>query len=99
MLYFAIRAGNTQKVRMLLDAGADVRYVRPSGYDALIDAMYNDLSETERCSLLSLLIDRGAPLNGVSSYSESALSVASRTGQFQTIRLILAAGADPAPLR
>ncbi len=99
VLHFAIREGNIEKVRVLLDAGADVQYLRPHGYDALIDAMHNSISEPNLLLLLSLLIDRGASLNCVSRYSESALGIASRTGQFDVIRLLLNSGANPAPLQ
>jgi len=47
---------------------------------------------------MRLLIDRGADLDAVSDYGESALSVASNTGRFDAVRLLLDAGADPAPL-
>src|SRR5690349_17883344 len=38
VLYRAIRAGHLAKIELLLNRGADVRYVRSQGYDALIDA-------------------------------------------------------------
>jgi ankyrin repeat protein len=45
-------------------------------------------------ALVEFLIAKGAPLNGQSSYSESALSVASRRGLFELVQVLLAAGCD-----
>ena len=44
--------------------------------------------------ILSLLIDRGAKLDGISSHGETALRVASRVGRFDAVRLLLKAGCD-----
>ena len=38
-LSLAVGGGDLEKIRALLDAGANVRYTRSSGYDVLIDAM------------------------------------------------------------
>ena len=65
VLSLAITAGNRDKITLLLDAGADIRYERPKGYDALIDAMHrqNTARDPELVPIIRLLIDRGARLN------------------------------------
>jgi len=96
----AVGAGDLKAVEALLDAGADIRYVRPSGYTVMIDAMHGRdiLKDPSLLPLLNLLIDRGADIDAVSDYGESALSVASNVGRFDAVKLLLDAGADPAPL-
>jgi ankyrin repeat protein len=97
----AISRGDLEAVQSLLDDGADVRYVRPKGYAALIDAVYAQqmLDDERLVSLLRLLIERGADLDAVSDHGESALSVASRFGRFGAVGVLLDGGADPGPLR
>src|SRR5207245_10409773 len=96
----AVSAGDVEVARALLDAGADVRYVRPHGYTVMIDAMHGRdiVSDDQLLRLQRLLIDRGADLNAVSTYGESALSVSSRVGRFDAVGLLLDAGAAPEPL-
>jgi ankyrin repeat protein len=95
-LSFAIRAGNLRKIELLLEHGADISYQRGRGYEALIDAAHQPGAEL--LPILELLIKRGARLNSMSDYGESALSVVSRNGRFDAVRVLLNAGADPAPL-
>lgn len=99
-LHKAVGAGDLEAVRALLDAGADVRYVRPSGYTVMIDAMHGRdiLKDPSLLQLLNLLIDRGADLDAESEYGESALSVTSNVGRFDAVKLLLDSGANPAPL-
>src|SRR5207248_265298 len=77
-----------------------VRYVRPHDYTALIDAMHGRPIEDDAqlLPLLRLLVERGADLNAISSYGESAARVASRVGRFDAVGVLLDAGADPAQL-
>lgn len=95
-LHAALGEGEPQAVRALIDAGADVRYQRDDGYDALIDAVHGrDVARDPRLlELLALLVERGAPLSGVSAYEESGLRVLSRLGRFDAVQLLLDAGAD-----
>lgn len=96
----AVADGDLEAIRSLLDAGADIRYVRPSGYTVLIDAMHGRSipADDKLLPVLRLLIERGADLDSVSDYGESALRVASRVGRFDAVGLLLDAGANPAPL-
>ena len=96
----AVGEGDLETIRWLLDDGADIRYVRPHGYTVMIDVMHGRsmLEGTDLLAVLRLLIDRGADLDAVSDYGESALSVASRVGRFDAVELLLSSGANPAPL-
>jgi ankyrin repeat protein len=96
----AVSEGDLETIRRLLVEGADIRYVRPHGYTVLIDVMHGRsiLEDTQLLAVLRLLIDRGADLDAVSDYGESALSVASRVGRFDAVKLLLDSGANPAPL-
>ena len=92
----AIQAGNVNKIRFLLDAGADISYRNSDGYDILINAMYGrDIKQDKNLlPILNLLIEKGVEVNGVSSYGESALKVAYRHGRFDAVKLLLDSGAD-----
>lgn len=58
VLGLAVQSGNVDKIQYLLDAGADIHYQRPDGYDVLIDAMYGrDIQACENLvSIVNLLI-------------------------------------------
>jgi ankyrin repeat protein len=96
----ALKEGDPRKVMALIKAGADVRYQREKGYDALIDAVHGrDVGRDPRLlDLLKLLIASGVELSGQSSYRESGLRVLSRIGRFDAVQLLLDAGADKSQL-
>jgi len=96
----ALASGDPGEVERHIVAGGDLRYRDQNGYDALIDAVHGrDIGRDPRLlELLGLLVKHGVDLNGVSNYGESALRVLSRIGRFDGVRLLLEAGADPAPL-
>jgi len=100
VLGLAVRSGNLEKIQLLLDAGADIHYRRADGYDVLIDAMYGRdiLQEQNLIATLNLLISRGAPVNGMSSYGETAIKVAAHIGRFDAVQLLLDLGANPEQL-
>ncbi len=91
-----LSGGDPQAAAALIAAGADVRYRREGGYDALIDAVHGrDIARDPRLmELLELLIAAGADLSGESDYGESGLSVLARIGRFDAVRRLLGAGAD-----
>lgn len=97
----AIREGDLVRVRALIEAGADARYKRAHGYDAVLDAVHGDALDCDLrlLNLLALLAAHGADLSGVSSYGESALRELSRLGRFNAVRWLLNAGADKSQLR
>jgi ankyrin repeat protein len=99
-LYAAARSGDIERIRSALDAGADIRYIRPSRYSVIIDAIYGcaAFEPARLMPILRLLIERGADLDVQSDYGESAIRITSRTGRFDAVGLLLAAGANPEPL-
>jgi ankyrin repeat protein len=92
----ALGEGDPDRIRALIEAGANIRYKCDHGYDALLDAVHHrDIPRDPRLlDLLALLIAHGVDLSGVSSYRESGLRVLSRLGRFDAVRLLLEAGAD-----
>jgi ankyrin repeat protein len=96
----ALGEGDPQRVRALIEAGADIHYKRTYGHDALLDGVhYRDISRDQRLlELLALLVEQGVDLSGVSAYEESGLRVLSRLGRFDGVRLLLDAGADKSQL-
>ncbi|MBB5060846.1 ankyrin repeat protein [Granulicella aggregans] len=86
-----------QKLTELIDGGANIRYKKEHGYDALINAAYGDdvLNNPQLLDILNLLIANGVSLTGMTSYGESCVRVLSRIGRFDAVRLLLRAGANP----
>jgi ankyrin repeat protein len=86
-----------QKLALLIEAGADVRYRDEHGYDALINAAYGRdvLHNPQLIDILNLLITNGVSLRGMSTYGESSVRVLSRIGRFDAVHLLLKAGANP----
>ena len=95
-----LRGGDPSKLALVLDGGADVLYQSSHGYDALMDAIHRAHAETDPrlIDVLKMLIAGGVPLNGITSYNESALRSLSRLGRFDAIQLLLDAGADGSQL-
>jgi ankyrin repeat protein len=95
----ALRESDPQKVRALIEAGADIYYKAEHGYDALLDASFGrDSRDPRLLELLALLVAHRVDLSGVSTYGESGLRVLSRLGRFDAVRLLLDAGADRSQL-
>jgi len=99
-LHAAIREGDSQKILGLIEAGANIHYKRPQGYDALIDAVHSTAvnDDSGLLELLALLIAKGVDLSGISAYGESGLRVLSQLGRFNAVRMLLKAGADKSQL-
>lgn len=95
-LSLVIQSGNVRKVQFLIDAGAEVTYESPNGYDALIDAMHGrDIKKDESLiPLLTLLINKGANLQGITTFGEVAILVAAKMGRFDAVKLLWDHGAD-----
>lgn len=106
-LLLAVEEENTEIIRLLIDAGADVNYVLPeqgfgssntSGVSALLVAVDKGNSE-----ILRLLIDAGADVNNVlpeqkfpskDATGASALLLAVKAGNETIVRLLIDGGAD-----
>ena len=85
------------KLAVLIEAGADIRYQKEHGYDALINAAYGrDVRHNPQLTeILNLLIANGVSLRGMTTYGESCVRVLSRIGRFDAVQLLLKAGANP----
>lgn len=98
----AMAAGSLRPewVRGLLDAGADAATQSSQGYGAVLTAVYHCTHRQVDAGLqvVRMLLEAGAHPSGVTSYSESALRVASHLGRFDLIKLLLEAGADAGQL-
>ena len=99
-LHAALSEGDPQRFRALVEAGADIHYKREHGYNALVDAVHGrDVESDPRLlELLTLLVEFGVDLSGITSYGESGLRVLSRLGRFDAVKLLLDAGADKSQL-
>jgi ankyrin repeat protein len=86
-----------QKLAVLIETGADIRYQKEHGYDALINAAYgrNVLHNPQLIEILNVLITNGVSLRGMTTYGESGIRVLSRIGRFDAVELLLKAGANP----
>jgi len=100
-LHLAIKAADPNRVRELLEAGADARYRRKKGYDALIDAAYQiiDVRDPRPLETMRLLLQHGVDRKGVTEYGETAIQVVWRFCNVEAVRMLLDAGADEGLLR
>jgi hypothetical protein len=81
---------DANKIRLLLDHGADVNAKDPAGRTLLMWAAYSDYVPAET---IKMLIERGADVNARSSQNESALGFATQRGQTEAVRLLVDAKA------
>lgn len=91
-------SGNTEKVKLLIQAGAEINFPLPNGYTVLINAAYKLNSSDALLPMVKFLVKAGAEIDSETHYGESALSVTSRFGRFDVVKVLLEAGADPKPL-
>lgn len=91
-LYSAVKAGNIEKIRTLINNGADVNYVfRPEefAYTPLHMAAYYAKNET-----IELLVNKGANINCYSLEGKTPLDLAEeRHNRENTVSLLLGLGA------
>lgn len=99
LLNIALGAGNLAKLKVLVEAGADLRYV-DKGYTALLHGVHGRdvTSDPGLLELIRYLVDRGVDVNAETQYRETALRVLSRLGRFDAVKLLLSFGADEAQL-
>jgi ankyrin repeat protein len=88
-LLFAAQSGDTESVKLLLAAGADIKQTAPDGTNALIIAAHGEHPQTA-----IFLLGAGADPN-VDSPGYTALHVAATEGDLPLVTALLAHGADP----
>lgn len=81
--------GDLERVRSLLNQGADINAKDEHGQTALMNAAHAGQLE-----LVRLLIERGANLNVTAKYNLSALMLALIAGHTEVCWLLIVAGAD-----
>ena len=86
----AVRDGDQEAVRSLLEEQVDVNASQADGATALHWAAHRDDQETGE-----LLIGAGADVNAVNDYGVTPLSLASTNGSPWMVERLLRAGADP----
>jgi len=85
----AARKGDVEKVKTLIDSGADVTYFDGEGLNPLMYA-----AKHGHAPVLTLLLSAGAPWNALSPSSLSAGDYAMQEGHSEAYDLLLNAGKD-----
>ncbi|MBN1799043.1 MAG: ankyrin repeat domain-containing protein [Spirochaetales bacterium] len=94
-LFIAAESGQTEIVKILIQAGADPHFINTRAYNQasntniLIAAVMSDNPET-----VQLIIDQGVDLNHPDSYGDPALNWAAFFGKSKVIDLLIKAGSD-----
>ena len=87
----AARNGKKDMVQWLLEKGAEIDAVsQDRGYSAVMDAVWKSNKE-----IVELLVSKGANLNFVSRDGQTALILATGSGNFDICRILAENGADP----
>lgn len=94
-LSFAIGSGNVEKIKFLLDAGADIAYRVPYNGSALVHAVRGN--QDNLLEVLQLLIARGCTVDV--DPDNIALLIASRRNRFNVVQFLVDAGSDLNQLR
>ena len=92
-LSVAVRSATLEKLRLLIERGADPAFTSALGYTPMILAAC-----AGRMDVIELLASAGAPATCESVYGESPVRNLSLTGAFREVGLLLGLGADLAPL-
>lgn len=85
-------AGDAEKTRLLLDAGAEVNAKTKQGRTALMVAA----ATAGAAPSVRLLLAKGANVKAVDGQGGTALTAAAASGDIESLRLVLEAGADAA---
>lgn len=94
----AAASGSIEKVQLLLDAGADIRYLSQANYSIVVHCTYGLYNSENLSNMLEFLHANGADLDAESDYRESPLSVSSRFGRFDAVKCLLDLGANESAL-
>lgn len=101
VLSYAAKYGSEDKVRLLVQRGADISFRSVHGYSVLMAATgrSGDPERDATNRVLRFLVESGAPLDCRSSYGETAITMLSRRGNLAGVKILLDAGADASPLQ
>ncbi|MFP6765144.1 MAG: ankyrin repeat domain-containing protein, partial [Planctomycetaceae bacterium] len=96
VLSLAAESAPLVKIQTLIEHGADTNWIDHNGYSVLLRALYRTVDTTdEDCQqIIDCLIESGAPLDAVSRYGESVLSVSSQRADVELLQRFLDHGAD-----
>lgn len=92
LLHLAAAFADEPTVRLLLDAGADVKQI--SGTPMRNHALHAVLALSKDTAVIRLLIERGADVNALQAAGYRPLHQAAVTGREDLVRMLLDAGAD-----
>ena len=87
----ACRTGQSEVVKFLLEAGADVNITNANGNTTLHVAIIGDCSN----ETLENIIQQGVAVNAISNRSKTALIHACESAKTESVKLLLKKGADP----
>jgi ankyrin repeat protein len=88
-LHFAVQANDTELMRLLIAAGADVKASNRYGVRPVTLAATNGSEPA-----VSLLLKAGADPNTLTDAGEPVIMTAARTGKVDALKRLIAAGAD-----
>lgn len=96
-LSVAVRNSNFDIAKLLIEFGADVHFIGDHNYSIILHACQcRDTGRNDRLvEFLTLLLERGANPNIVSSFGESALGALTSFARYDAVRLLLDNGAEP----
>ena len=89
LLVKALENSNTEKLKLLLEAGADVNVKNTYGYTPLMKAAFYGKLE-----VVKLLLESGADIEAKDKFGWTSLMVAAFYGKLEVVKLLLEAGAD-----
>ena len=87
----ACKTGQSESVRFLVEAGADVNIAKPGVDTCLHAAVYGKCSK----EALQKITEQGTNVNALNNRGETALLLACKSAQAESVKLLLENGADP----
>ncbi len=94
LLMYAAQNGNIEKVRLLLEAGADVNALDYYSYTALIRIVSKHYFDNNHLDTMKVLIDKNADINHQDRDGYTALNWAASRGFTDAVKLLVDKGAD-----